>query len=472
VDPLLEEVASRGAFGGGTLQWVRSHQAATGLSIDATLLELDLIDEDSLLAALGARFGMPVAKPSDIERIEPDLATAFPEGFGRSFGLCPLRRSGNEVVVLVERPLAAESIDELRDLFRITPKQVLGAWHQMALARARVYGAALPDRCKALEDKLSARRNAVPIARVLSRVSESAELGAAVDALLEFATARIEYACLLSFERGALRVIRASGRGAAAGASVPLPKAPCSISAAARYGGYFVGSPSGEEGDVEVYAALERPVPRCAVIAPVARRGDTSFLFCADNGSNGIATTWVAELTLLTSRLGQRGGDLGALARETPEPPPKKQESEPPVPIVANEPAPSAPAQAEPAIDPTELSVLDRLRTAARASGLPIGSFLDELLRDRAVRGDAATSAALVGEVRGLFERLATDIPTQLARGLESAFRDLVPRVAAGTAPIAQPRAAEVAIVRSAPETPREVQSYQSRRRKAPIVKL
>ena len=101
--------------------------------------------------------------------------------------------------------------------------------------------------------------------------------------------------------------------------------------------------------------------------------------------------------------------------------------------------------------------------------------LVDELLKERKVRPAQRDTAALVGEVKELFEKLATDIPTQMARGMETAFRDLAPRIASAPPPAAaygvQRPVANVGLVRK-DSGPREVPSYRSRRRKTKRVKL
>ncbi len=70
---------------------------------------------------------------------------------------------------------------------------------------------------------------------------------------------------------------------------------------------------------------------------------------------------------------------------------------------------------------------------------MPLDSFVDDLFRGRGVRSAPEDTAALVCEVKELFEKLATDIPAQLARGMETALREIVPRVASGRPPALSP---------------------------------
>jgi hypothetical protein len=229
------------------------------------------------------------------------------------------------------------------------------------------------------------------------------------------------------------------------------------------HGGYFLGSVAETPANRRFFAALERELPRWTFVAPIPIvRGGPAVLL-ADNGPLGIATRWVAELTVLAARLGQKPGarDVAHSAAG-----------------LRSAASPARPDDAPPGVmltDDDQLAIA-KLRSAAAETGLELLSFVEELLAARASqpRVDPAASA-LVGEVKGLFERLATDIPTHLARGMEAAFRDLVPRLGraetALSARDAIPAASGVEIVQKQ-SAPREVATYASRRQKARRVKL
>ncbi len=187
-------------------------------------------------------------------------------------------------------------------------------------------------------------------------------------------------------------------------------------------------------------------------------------MFLADNGGRGIAVQWAAELTLLLARLGRWGRawlapwpDADAVAAQAAAPAP------------AESPAPAASCRKE--LSDKEWAAVERLRQAAAEAGVGLDELVEDLLAEHRPDSTAAASA-MVAEVKGLFERLATDIPSQLARGMESAFRDLVPRLGnASPRGEAPPAAAGVDLVLK-PAAPREVASYQSRRGKSTRVKL
>jgi hypothetical protein len=466
MDRLLEELTGRGVLDAVMVDWARAHHDEHGGALDSALLELDLVDEEALLAAMESCFGMAAARHSELERVDPDVGTRFPEKFSQSFLMCPLRCAGDEVVVLVESPLADEWLQELRDIFGVEAKQLLATAHCLAVARERVYGTPLDDRARALQARLVRRRGAVGIRPAVDRVALATTLSCAVEEVLDFAACLVEFSCFLVRRQDG--TCAAIARGDDPSVSLPAPEAGCTLAAAIRFGGFFLGPLAGNDADRQFYEALGRPLPEWAFVAPVPAAAGGAVVFYADNGPRGIAKRWVAELSLLVARVGQQGGDWGARNVEAP------------VPVDASDadlPA-AAPAEAL-ALTSAERAALDRLRPLAAEAGLGMDVFVDSLLREYVSPRDAGASDALAGDVKGLFEKLATDIPAQLARGMEAAFRDLVPRLSAGAPPGVSapaprerpPAAAGVELVQK-PSAPRETPSYRSRRRKSKRVKL
>ncbi len=495
MNPLIKELNASGLLNEAMVEWALAHQAEHGMPLDSALLDLDLVDEDGLLCGLESCFGMTAARPNDLTRVDPGLGKILPEGFSQSFTLCPLSISGNEIVVLVESPLSEESVEDLRSLFGLEPRPLVAPSHYMALAKEKVYSIPIDESTRELEAKLSRRRGAADIQYVLASVSHAATLSSAVADVLDFAACLLDFSCFLVYRKDELRVVAVRGGGQAPGESLELPEMGCSLGAAIRYGGYFVGPIRGTMADKRFYRALGRPLPRWSFISPVPTAGNARVLFLADNGPRGIATRWVAEITLLTSRLGQRGGDRKASRREESSVASVEEAFQLLTGRQAEEQLPARSARTEvqgrldeqdatPLIAPgeapapvaAEQAAIDRLRHAAAAAGMPLDSFVDDLLRDRGIRPAPEDTTALVSEVKGLFEKLATDIPAQLARGMETAFRAMVPRLASGQPPALSPTApsppASVGLVRKEDAGPREVPSYRSRRCKTKRIKL
>jgi hypothetical protein len=453
LDRLLHQLAADGALDAGGVAWARAHRAERGGELDSALLELDLVSEPTLLKALGSAFEFAVATPADLLAVDPEVGKRLPQSFSRSFSLCPVRFAQKKLVALVQSPLPTEWVQELRDLFGLELEERVAPSHYLELGRARVYGSSLDQRTQELEARLARRRSAPEVSRVAEALAEARSLPEAVTELLDFAASFLDFSCLLLPRKGGLELVERGSRRPAA-----LPEPAATVAPALRHGGYFLGPIAGSPEDQRCYAALERPLPRWAFVAPVPGAARTMFL--ADNGGRGIAVQWAAELTLLLARLGRWGRAWLApwpdeAAVEAPEPAPGL--------------APAVPQRHE--LGEKEWAAVERLRQAAADAGIGLDELVEDLLVQHRPDSTAAASA-MVAEVKGLFERLATDIPTQLARGMESAFRDLVPRL--GSAPAkgeAPPAAAGVELVLK-PAAPREVASYQSRRGKSTRVKL
>lgn len=475
MDPLLQELTRSGVLDTAAAEWARTYQATRGDTLDTALLELDLIDEEGLLSALESCTGLKAATAAEVERAMPELQERLPEDFSVWRRWCPVRVTGNALVVMVTEPLGDNIVAGLEALgFDVT--QLAAPAHYVRLVRSRVYGVPTDRRAAMLEARLARRRRAADADEALDQLEGASTLGESVRGVLDFAEARLQFSCFLVASETELRIAATRGGDQRPGTVLPLPEAGSSLGAAVRYGGYFVGPPTGTDDDRHFYRALGRALPRWALVAPVPVpvAGKRRMVFYADNGPRGMAARWIAELALLVSRVGQhaakarQGPDNRATSEPTDEQVPHTEHSpEPPPPRPEDDAAAAPTAQ--------DQAALDRLRAAAAQAGQPFDAFVDRLLREHHERAAAASSTALADEVKGLFEKLATDIPTQLARGMESALRNMAVRRSSRPppAPVSAGPAAtpDVEIVQKDTAT-REVPSYRSRRRRAKIVKL
>jgi hypothetical protein len=109
---------------------------------------------------------------------------------------------------------------------------------------------------------------------------------------------------------------------------------------------------------------------------------------------------------------------------------------------------------------------------------MTLSAFVADRLLHPATAPPADPTSTLLVELKGLFDKLATDIPAQFTRGIEGAFRDLAPRLAASARDpvpyqgLASPALASTVDWVATDPTPREVPDYKSRRRKTARVKL
>jgi general secretion pathway protein E len=100
-----------------------------GSSLGDTLLRMKAISEDDLARALAAQTGMPyLAELPRAEDIEVELVDRLPVSFAKQQQILPLRRDGDDrVVVAVADPLAVHALDDVRALLGLEPEPVLAS---------------------------------------------------------------------------------------------------------------------------------------------------------------------------------------------------------------------------------------------------------------------------------------------------------------------------------------------------------
>ncbi|RLB52766.1 MAG: hypothetical protein DRJ42_13895 [Deltaproteobacteria bacterium] len=558
MDRVLAGLIEAGLLDEETARWVHATLSERGGVLSDVLLELDVVDEETLLRALSARHEIPAAEIDDLGHIDRELAGRIPLSVSTEYSLCPIRFAHYGVLVWVTATLSGDKLGELREAAGLEVHQRVAARHHVAVARARLYGALgeLEDRTRRLEVILERRRGAVALPVALEKIAKAPTLLEAIGAASDFVAGRLEVSTFFVEAIGGLRVVGMRG-AEPEGPRIAMPEPGCTFAAALRYGGYFLGPVAGSDADRLFFEAFGRAPARRAFVAPLPTLDGGSVLFFGENGPRAISPRLAAEISLLAARLAQRGeswgfvgigggtpeeaiaaeseveeaegpergkaegGELPVEDSEDSEPESVKPESVKPESVKpesvkpesvkpesvkpdAREPRGTAPPAAEvvapevvapdspavvpesgaplsgPAVTDAERAVLDRLTAASVGAGLDLETFVEGLLNPAAPAAPPMPPSALAGEVKDLFEKLATDIPTQLARGMEAAFRDLAPRIAAGAAPVAsapaaaaRPSAAASAeLVIKQPTGPREVATYRSRRSKTKRVKL
>ena len=114
MNPLLDALVAQGAIDRSAGEWVSEHLAARGGSASSALLELDLIDEDTLLRALSKASGLPAATHAMIRSADPGLGTLLPAEVVQERDMCPLRVRDGVLRVLVEEKLKSAEREACR----------------------------------------------------------------------------------------------------------------------------------------------------------------------------------------------------------------------------------------------------------------------------------------------------------------------------------------------------------------------
>ena len=92
-------------------------QEETGKRLTDLLIELDLVPESELLAALAGLYSIPMYETLTPEDIDPEVATQIPISFAKTHHMLPLRQDGNRIEVAIADPLLTDPLDDLRLLY-------------------------------------------------------------------------------------------------------------------------------------------------------------------------------------------------------------------------------------------------------------------------------------------------------------------------------------------------------------------
>ena len=134
-------------------------QVIYGGTLDTILLEMDVIDEGTLLDALGRSSSLPIAGdlPS-LERLQAaEVHKWMPAAMSERFRAVPVALDGSLLRVLVIDPPDRKQLDELGYTLSLTIEPIIVPEHRFVQAVELVYGVAVPARFASLAAKLRAR---------------------------------------------------------------------------------------------------------------------------------------------------------------------------------------------------------------------------------------------------------------------------------------------------------------------------
>src|SRR5512145_89489 len=124
MDPLARELIEHGVLDAARVSWAEEYRSSAEIALDTALLELDLVDEEDLLSGLAKCYGRIPTSSEMLAQIPHGIGDTFPLGLSRAFAMCPVALERKRLVAIVTAPLAAESTQELRDLFGLEPNQL------------------------------------------------------------------------------------------------------------------------------------------------------------------------------------------------------------------------------------------------------------------------------------------------------------------------------------------------------------
>jgi general secretion pathway protein E len=92
-------------------------QEESGKRLTDLLLELELVPEGELLAALSVLYSIPMHETLLPEEVDPEIATQIPISFAKTHHLLPIRRVEDRIEVAISDPLLTDPLDDLRLLY-------------------------------------------------------------------------------------------------------------------------------------------------------------------------------------------------------------------------------------------------------------------------------------------------------------------------------------------------------------------
>ncbi len=134
-------------------------QVIYGGTLDTILLEMDVVDEGTLLDALGRSSALPIAGdlPSLEQLAAADVQKWMPPAMSERFRAVPVALDGNTLRVLVIDPPDRKQLDELGYTLSLTIEPIIVPEHRFVQAAELVYGVPVPARFASLAAKLRQR---------------------------------------------------------------------------------------------------------------------------------------------------------------------------------------------------------------------------------------------------------------------------------------------------------------------------
>ena len=134
-------------------------QVIYGGTLDTILLEMDVIDEGTLLDALGRSSALPIA--GDLPSLEQlqaaDVQKWMPAAMSERYRAVPVALDGSALRVLVIDPPDRKQLDELGYTLSLTIDPIIVPEHRFVQAVELVYGVPVPARFASLAAKLRQR---------------------------------------------------------------------------------------------------------------------------------------------------------------------------------------------------------------------------------------------------------------------------------------------------------------------------
>jgi hypothetical protein len=132
------------------LERATARQREAGGALDTALLELELLPESVLAAALSRATGLPAAPPAAWAAGDPRARRVFPSRVAERHGLAPFALEGRELALVATNPVDLGLLDEISFMLSLHLTAHVGPEWRVRTLIHRLYGGALEPRFAAL----------------------------------------------------------------------------------------------------------------------------------------------------------------------------------------------------------------------------------------------------------------------------------------------------------------------------------
>lgn len=296
--PFAGLLSRAGVLSPDAIEEAVGRQEARGGTLDTSLLELGLLDEQTLATYLERASEFPLASSKKLSEIDPALKGLLPARLAERYGVIPFLQVENEVHLACCHPVEAAHLDEMALLLSKKIIAHTAPEIRIRLAQETLYEVPASRRFHELADRLAIPRtpppkggdqgHVPPVEEALAWLGTASDHGEALDVLLEFAASQFEVAATLIVQggRASLRGVLGAGvepKGSIRALSFGLDE-PSVLQVVVNTGGRYLGPITDNDPLLALAAALERPAPRSVLVEPIVVGGRTVALLLAENG--------------------------------------------------------------------------------------------------------------------------------------------------------------------------------------------
>ena len=291
-------------------------QVLMGGALDTALLELNVVDEDAILHALGVAYNSDTATPRDVV-LPPDgrALRVIPEKWARKHRIAPLRldRDDSDVlIVLSPAPLDYGLVKRWGELLEIEIRALLVPEFRVEQRLALLYNFTPDERLQPLIAAHGGHAAApqlvddedLDFAAAVARLRDPKSRDHIARTTLRHVGRDLEFVALFIVQEGLLEGWMARGAGAenVPGTSVAVdPDSAFRVVLDTR--AHYLGPLAQEEAHKDFLRRIGRSHPRSVLIVPMRIRDRTVSLLYAENGRNEIPARIAADAMLFVSHV-------------------------------------------------------------------------------------------------------------------------------------------------------------------------